>query len=347
MVRMTWRRAWLCLLLLLAGGQALAADPCPTLAGRQADPQVATRIAAIACDEHLRWNRPFIDADGRLASLNAYEAEAGGLKDGGAPWRRVAFYWQASGLLGPMGFKPGASDCQYAAVSLTYPGLGCRGFVIDNPWSAAFISWVMQRAGVPGFRSSASHFDYVRAARRESADSPYVLVDPMTAALATGDMLCYVRTGRVYGPEGLAKAIDGNTSSLPMHCDLVVGVESGKAYAVGGNVQQAVTMRLFNLNAQGQLWGVPRRTDGDVECSPETQAACSFNRQDWAAVLKLKPQDALARLGPVAPPSFLPSAPVAPTCCINCVLGSGVPRCPAPGQAPLVPPDSAPLQGSE
>ena len=88
-------------------------------------------------------------------------------------------------------------------------------------------------------------------------------------------------------------------------------------------------MRLFNLNAQGQLWGVPRRTDGDVECSPETQAACSFNRQDWAAVLKLKPQDELARLGPVAPPSFLPSAPVAPTCCINCVLGSGVPRCPA------------------
>ena len=160
-------------------------------------------------------------------------------------------------------------------------------------------------------------------------------------------MLCYVRTGRVYGPEGLAKAIDGSTSSLPMHCDLIVAVADGKAYAVGGNVQQAVTMRLFNLNAQGQLWGVPRRTDGDVECSPETQAACSFNRQDWAAVLKLKPQDELARLGPVEPPSFLPSAPVAPTCCINCVLGSGVPRCPAPGKAPLVQPESAPLQGSE
>ena len=73
-----------------------------------------------------------------------------GLKDGSAPWRRVAFYWQSSGLLPAMAFKAGASDCSYAAMSLSYPGLGCRGFVIDNPWSAAFISWVMQRAGVPG-----------------------------------------------------------------------------------------------------------------------------------------------------------------------------------------------------
>lgn len=345
-----WMRRLLLACLLLVIGNAFAADQCPALAQQQSDPQVATRIAAIACDEHLRWNRPFIDADGRLASLVAYEAEGSGLKDSGAPWRRVAFYWQASGLLGPMAFKPGASDCGYAALNLSYPGLGCRGFVIDNPWSAAFVSWVMQRAGVPGFRSSASHFDYVRAARRDAAGSPYRFLEPMAATLETGDMLCYVRTGRVYGYDGLAKAIDGSTTSLPMHCDMIVAVDDGKAYAIGGNVQQAVTLRIFNLNAQGQLWGVPRRGDGDVECSPETQAACNFNRQDWAAVLKLKPQQELAKIGPVEPPSFLPSAPVAPTCCVNCVLGSGIPRCPAPGQAVPQPqpqqPD-APLQGSE
>ena len=348
MIDSAWMRRLLASCLLLFAGQAFATDQCPTLSQRQSDPQVATRIAAIACDEHLRWNRPFIDADGRLASLNAYEAEANGLKDGGSPWRRVAFYWQASGLLSPMGFKPGASDCGYAALNLAYPGLGCRGFVIDNPWSAAFISWVMQRAGVPGFRGSASHFDYVRAARKDVAASPYRFVEPMSATLETGDMLCYVRTSRVYGHDGLLKVIDGNTTSLPMHCDLIVAAAGGKAYAVGGNVQQAVTMRIFNLNAQGQLWGLPRRSDGDVECSPETLVACSFNRQDWAAVLKLKPQEELAKLGPVAPPSFLPSAPVAPTCCVNCVVGSGVPRCPAAGQiAPQAQQTDAPLQGSE
>lgn len=342
-----WMRRLLLTCLLLAAGSAFAADQCPVLSQRQSDPQVATRIAAIACDEHLRWNRPFIDADGRLASLTAYEAEGSGLKDGGSPWRRVAFYWQASGLLSPMGFKPGASDCGYAALNLSYPGLGCRGFVVDNPWSAAFVSWVMQRAGVPGFRSSASHFDYVRAARKDATGSPYRMVEPMSAKLETGDMLCYVRTTRVYGYDGLAKTIDGTSGGLPMHCDMIVAVDDGKAYTIGGNVQQAVTMRVLNLNAQGQLWGVPRRGEGDVECSPQTQDACNFNRQDWSAVLKLKPQDELAKIGSVEPPSFLPNAPVAPTCCVNCVLGSGIPRCPAAGQAmPQAQPD-APLQGSE
>lgn len=322
--------------LLLAASAAMAADQCPALRGRQSDPEVATRIAAIACDEHMRWNRPFIDAQGRLASSTVYEAESLGLQEGGAPWRRVAFYWQSSGLLSPMASRAGASDCNYA-VNSTHPGLGCRGFVVDNPWSAAFISWVMQRAGVPGFRSSASHFDYVRAARVEPERSPYRFVDPMAAAPAVGDLLCYVRTNRVYGFRGLADTIDGGVSGLAMHCDAVVASNpggDGKAYAVGGNVQQAVTMRQFNLNASGQLWGVPRRTEGDVECSPDTQGACNFNRQDWAVLLKLKPQAELALIGPVQPPTYLPNQATPQACCVNCVVGSGIPRCPAPGQPP-------------
>lgn len=335
--------------LLLASGWAMAADKCPALRGRQSDPEVATRIAAIACDEHVRWNRPFIDAQGRLASSTVYEAESLGLEDGSSPWRRVAFYWQSAGLLSPMAAKAGAGDCNYA-VNSTYPGHGCRGFVVDNPWSAAFISWVMQRAGVPGFRSSASHFDYVRAARVEPERSPYRFLDPMAAAPAVGDLLCYVRTNRVYGFRGLADTIDGGASGLAMHCDAVVAANpggDGKAYAVGGNVQQAVTMRQFNLNASGQLWGVPQRTEGDVECSPDTQGACNFNRQDWAVLLKLKPQAELALIGPVQPPTYLPSQAAPQACCVNCVVGSGIPRCPAPGQPPLQSPTQGQLQGSE
>ena len=335
--------------LLLSTGWAMAADQCPALRSRQSDPEVATRIAAIACDEHVLWNRPFIDADGRLASSAVYEAESRGLQDGGSPWRRVAFYWQSAGLLSPMAAKSGATDCNYA-INSTYPGLGCRGFVVDNPWSAAFISWVMQRAGVPGFRSSASHFDYVRAARVEPERSPYRFLDPMAASPTVGDLLCYVRTNRVYGFRGLADTIDGGASGLAMHCDAVVAANpggDGKAYAVGGNVQQAVTMRQLNLNASGQLWGVPQRTEGDVECSPDTQGACNFNRQDWAVLLKLKSQAELALIGPVQPPTFLPNQVVPQACCVNCVVGSGVPRCPAPGQPPLQSQPQGQLQGSE
>ena len=342
-----WLKLVLAALLLLAGKSAAAADQCPAFSQRQADPLVATRIAAVACEEHQLWRRPFIDAEGRIASASLHEAEARGLRDGGGPWRRVAFYWQSSGLMSQMAHHSGATDCGYAARNASYPGQGCRGFVVDNPWSAAFISWVMQRAGVPGFRSSPSHFDYVRAARTDPARSPYQFLSPSTAP-GLGDMLCYARTNRVYGFAGLASTIDGGATGLPMHCDIVVGIDNAKAYLVGGNVQQGVTMRIINLNATGQFWGLQQRTDGDVECSPDTEAACNFNRQDWAVLLKLKSQTELAAIGPVTPPRFLPSAPTPQTCCVHCVLGSGVPRCPPPGQS-LVPqqdPD-APIPGSE
>lgn len=333
------RRAWRALLglgLLLAGASAFAADPCPRLRSQQSDPMVATRIAAVACDEHVRWQRPFIDGNGRLAHQPVHEGESRGLQDGGGPWRRVAMYWRSAGLLGQVGYRAGASDCGYLS-NPTYPGLGCRGFVVDTPWSGAFISWVMQRAGVPRFRSSSGHFDYVRAARSSPATSPYLLLDPAGASVGVGDMLCYVRSGRVHGHRGLLTALDGGAAGLAMHCDIVVAANpggDGKAWLVGGNVQQAVTMRMLNLNGAGRFWGLQQRLDGDPECSPDLPGACDFNRQDWAALLKLKSQEELARLGPVAPPVLAPADPTPQTCCVNCVLGSDVPRCGAAGSAP-------------
>lgn len=322
----------LCGLFLLAFvGTAFAGDQCPVLRASQSDNLVSTRIAAAACDQHVRWKRPFIGTDGRLASSPVAEGESLGMDGGGAPWRHVAMYWRDAGLLERTS-AAGAGDCMFAGSNGAHAGLGCRGFVIDKAWSAAFVSWVMRRAGVPGFRFSSSHYDYVRAARVDPAGSPYLFLEPTGAPLATGDMLCYVRSNRVYGHLGLAAAIDGGATGLGMHCDIVVAANpgsDGKVYLVGGNVQHAVTMRVMNINSGGRVWGLPLRTDGDVECSPDTPAACNFNRQDWAALLKLKPQGELARLGPVQAPSYLPSADATPrqACCVNCIVGSGIPRC--------------------
>lgn len=351
MAHRAWLRRLLVLSLLLAGS-AWAGDPCPELAQRQSDPMVATRIGAFACDENLRWNRPFFDSEGHLASATVYEAENSGLADGSSPWRRVAFYWQSSGLLRSVAQRPGATDCGYASDNPSYAGPSCRGFVIDTPWSAAFISWVAQRAGIPGFTLSASHFDYVRAARSNPGSSPFTYADPRTARIAPGDLLCYVRANRIYGFDGLAALIDrGGVAGLPMHCDFVVGTDGGHAYTIGGNVQQAVTLRMLTTNANGQVWGLPQRGADNATCSPDQVAACSFNRQDWAVVLKLKSQDELARLGSVTPRFFSPQnqGPAQPRCCVNCVLGSGIPRCPAPGAVtlPAGPETVEPIQGSE
>ena len=250
---------------------ARAGDPCPQLRTQLAATDVATRIAAIACQENHAWFRPFIDADGRAGGQAVYEAENDLLADGAQAWRKVAAYWNGSGL---------GSGCGQA-------GAACRSFVVDTPWSAAFVPWVMRQARVPGFSASSRHVDYVRAASRASS-GPYRLVAPGEAAPAAGDLLCYVRgQSRTLGYTGLMGVLDGPGAGLPMHCDIVVATEADIAWLVGGNVQQTVALRMLRLDAQGRFADLPTRAAGDAPCSPDVPAHCNLNRQDWAALLKL------------------------------------------------------------
>ena len=60
------RLTTLCLLILAAccaSAPARAGDPCPQLRLQSGASEVATRIAAIACQENHAWFRAFIDAD--------------------------------------------------------------------------------------------------------------------------------------------------------------------------------------------------------------------------------------------------------------------------------------------
>lgn len=328
-------RAWLLLpLLLLSSFAARAADVCPQLS-QQAPSDVATRIAAVACREHLMWYRPFIDREGRLANAPMNEAESSLLSIGDdRAWQRVARYWRDSGLLAAIGHRRGATDCLYA--SATGPQAeACRGFVVDTPWSAAFISWVMREARVPGFRGSSRHFSYVQAAYQNPSTNAFDVIDVARAKPVVGDLICYVRqAGRLFGHEGLVPLLRSG-SSLDMHCDIVVAVNPNNdstAYAIGGNVQQSVTMRMLPLNRNGEFWGgLPLRIGDGTLCAPDNEAACNMNRQDWAAILRLKSPAELAKLpGALPPVQDAPDAsPERQECCVNCVVGSGVPRCPS------------------
>ena len=326
-------RSWILVTtLLLAATTARAADVCPLLRNQQSSADPATRVAAVACNEYMLWYRPFIDRNGRLASSTVMESEARLLGDGQSPvWRRVAGYWQESGLLRQMRGFAGASECNYAPGDRgTSPA--CRAFIVDNAWSATFISWVMGRAGLPGFRASANHIDYVRAAYQRADSNAYQYLDPTHAVPATGDLLCYVRGAQhAFGYAGLMGVVERG-DGLNMHCEIVVAANPGSdstAYLIGGNVQQGVTMRLLPLNRNGEFWSLPQRVDGGAPCSPDNAEACNFNRQDWAVLLKLKSPAALAQLPGAVPPtnSIMPQAPAPQNCCVNCVLGSDVPRC--------------------
>ena len=332
------RRWMLVPLLMLAATSARAVDICPNVRNQQSAADTATRIAAIACNEHMLWYRPFIDRNGRIASTAVMESENTLLDDGASQaWRRVAGYWQETGLLQQMGGSAGAGECAYA-VRDRHPSPSCRTFVIDNAWSAAFVSWVLMKARLPGFRGSASHIDYVRAAYQRPDGNAYQFLDPTHAKPSVGDLLCYVRGGyEALGYAGL-QAVAAAGGGLNMHCDIVVATNPGgdsTAYLIGGNVQQAVTMRLLPLNRNGEFWSLPQQVDGGSECAPDNDKACSFNRQDWAVLLKLKSPEALAQLAPAAP-MLVPAMPQAapqpqPQCCVHCVVGSGVPRCPPTG----------------
>ena len=86
---------------------------------------------------------------------------------------------------------------------------------------------------------------------------------------ALGDLICMGR-----GPAaGLRFANLPTVSSFPAHCDMVVLVASGSLSVVGGNVDDAVTMKHVPVSDTGLLTGA----DGRV----------LDTRYPWMVVLKV------------------------------------------------------------
>ena len=257
----------------------------------------ASRITQIALREHAAWYQPFIDTAGRLASRRVTEAERSKLHDGDEPWARVASYWRDSGTLAEMvaSDQPGAYHCQNPYGS-TFARNECRAFIVDVAWSAAFISYVMAKAGAPGFRHSPRHMDYIRVAYRDNG--PYAYRDPNTTPVAPGDLLCYLRNnGAIPGHGGLSSFLASSSAGMASHCDIAVAIHDRQVWLVGGNVANMVTLRKIMLDPQGRAllprpisndW-VPSDEDGQSPaCSPANEAACSMSRQNWAVLLKLR-----------------------------------------------------------
>lgn len=304
-----------CLLLASMPLSAAAAEACDVPPRFGLSP-LAIAIRNAACNEHRLWFRPFIDRDGRAASLSVTEAENEHLADNGLiAWQRVSHYWRDSGTLNAMGSIAGASSCA-APLGSRYTDSDCRAFLIDNPWSAAFISWVMVRAGVPGFNTSPRHIDYIRAAYQGGPSGvPYRLADPATAKPAPGDLLCFLRDrSTTLSYSGLVQALgNGSVGHWKSHCEVVVAANLGgdqTLYLVGGNVMNTVAMRLLPLDRTGliQLPAARERDSTGIEpsCTPGREDECSFNRQDWAALLQLTATAPLIAPAPATPPAKPP-----------------------------------------
>ena len=269
----------------------------------------AEYAAQLACHEHQLWREPLINRQGALLKIGPMEAERDALADGTPAWRRVLHYWLNS--VGQNDLFRGQSVPEDSDSRLN--DALTRTQIIDTPWSGAFISYIMRSAGFSEeeFHFADGHIRYIKPAYQSTlglTNSAFEWRNPQMTPLQVGDLLCYVREGRrVFGAKGFEQWLQEHHAdelSLKSHCDIVVGIRSqGKlkrAYSVGGNVVQAVTMRELTLNNNGLLaaqyylpvsrgsWLVESLADDEPACSPITTKACNMNRQDWVAVLRYR-----------------------------------------------------------
>lgn len=152
-----------------------------------------------------------------------------------------------------------------------------------DPWSAAFISWVVGQAR-PAYRfaSSAAHRVYVAAAKRgrvaADSSSAYWAYRISEAAPEVGDLVCKARTdasGRC--SRVTYDTVDDARELWPLHCDFVTAVRPGQIDVIGGNLGNSVKVKTVHTDGRGFL---PAREPG----------GCQF-----IAVLKLRetPQTAV------------------------------------------------------
>lgn len=124
-----------------------------------------------------------------------------------------------------------------------------RAAIIDTPWSAAFISYLMKTAGFSSaeFVFSDSHADYVRAALE------------VTAAEAAGREATHAEGG------------------------------DAKIDTIGGNVFNSVTLSRMTLNAKKVLGDAylasPARRE---DCAPGQACRGHLSRRPWLVLLQFR-----------------------------------------------------------
>jgi hypothetical protein len=123
-------------------------------------------------------------------------------------------------------------------------------------WSAVFISWVMRKAGLNErqFLTGNSHSMYVVDARDGTLPAPAFRIEPLPGMPRPGDVICAGRGSDKY----LASPASIGFGTTPMHCDIVIEVDPAARLvkAIGGNVQQSVSMELIELGESGMIDGV-------------------------------------------------------------------------------------------
>lgn len=177
------------------------------------------RALEIAQEEWVLFGKQTVDVNGELTRRGGRENEEDF-------YLRVADYWQEG-----------------VDRKLT-------GKDRHEPWSAAFISWVMKKAGM-GDRFSYSdwHATYIRNSilARRAGDPTFAYWGYRLSERApqVGDLVGYARQGGI--------TYDYQPTVYSSHTDLVVEVRPNEIDVIGGNVSDSVTKKTLRTDDRGFL----------------------------------------------------------------------------------------------
>lgn len=234
-----------CCLLLLAGCVTQPAKPEREPAGGRGGEVVALptqqqRLHQIALHEWHLWGRGVVNATDDEPDSST--AQSRWLEHDPRATTRVLLYW----------FFLKGSD--FPAESALHPDGSLQA------WSAVFISYLMQAAGIPRhvFPSSIRHWDYIRWIHDQPSPDGFEALDAASAAPRVGDVICAPRSYTATRVSTFAQ-LGTDESNGAYHCDLVVQVEDGRVGAIGGNVLDGVTWTRIATDVNGLLQKTDQR----------------------------------------------------------------------------------------
>jgi hypothetical protein len=196
-----------------------------------------------------------------------------------------------------------------------------RAAIIDTSWSAAFVSYVIRESGVEAnaFRFANAHRAYIYDAFATSAaeltneaGERLYRACPVSTRPRVGELICHQREPALADAsdravrERIRAELGGSVGARSVrrtHCDVVahVDVRARKVYTIGGNVNQAVTVRKQNLRQRdlkfsatqkghcggSGYWTLPR-SSADTPRAPSLTHKCSLNDRKWFVLLQLR-----------------------------------------------------------
>ena len=160
-------------------------------------------------------------------------------------------------------------------------GIGSRW---RDPWSAAFISWVMCEGGLGDnnqFQRAVAHRIYIdqaiRARDAGTSETAFVAYDVGEIEIEPGDLLC---TARRPGYRNIDERRRQMGEGARTHCDVVVKVDEAneEILAIGGNVRGTVGLkRLPASRGQGENFRPTRRTFAHLKLRADPIALNAFD----------------------------------------------------------------------